>query len=170
MTASLARSMLTAVALSLAGLGALGAGLSCWQFFVMMEGVRPVVADVWRHSGLAGELLVRFFDALPSVLAGATVYHLLIAVLGIGLARRRAWARDGGMGLGLFWVASAAVAWAVARYALEDLARADPGRAGFARVAESLAAQVALVNVGVGAALLLLLIQPAVSAQFRSGS
>lgn len=161
--------MVTAVALSLALLGMLGALLAGWQLIVMIGGARPVVADVWRHSGVAGNLLVEIFDALPALLAGAFAFHVLIAVLGVGLFRRRSWARDGGLGLGLFWLVSALAGWALARYVLEDLARADQSRASFARVAESLATQAALINVGVGAALLLLLIQPSVRAQFRTG-
>jgi hypothetical protein len=57
----------------------------------------------------------------------------------------------------------------VVRYALADLARGYPGQAHFAAVAGSLALEVALVNVALAAALVLLLIQPAVRVQFSAG-
>ena len=61
------------------------------------------------------------------------------------------------------------LALGVARYALADLTRGYPEHAHFAAVAGSLALEVALVNVALAAALVLLLIQPAVRAQFSAG-
>ena len=167
---ALAVTMLTAVARSLAALGTLGAGLAAWQLLGWLTaGSAPLVADAWRDAGLTGELMVGFFGWLPLVLGAAIVFHTVVAWLGIGLFWRRPWARRATLAFSFGWAGVAALTFAVARYALEDLARGYPDRAHFARVAESLAAEVALVNVGLAAALVLLLIQPAVRAQFRSG-
>ena len=163
--------MLTAVGVCLAGVGTLGALLGCWQLLGWMAtGRGPVVAEVWRHSGMTGDLFVAFIAWLPAVLALGVFYHLLVAALGVGLVWRRSWARRGGLGLAALWVAAAIVAWLVVRTALEDLARHDPQRAAFARVAESLATQVSVLSIVIGVGLATLLLQPAVRAQFRSGS
>jgi hypothetical protein len=92
-----------------------------------------------------------------------------VAWLGIGLFWRRPSARRAALVFAVVWAGLAALAFAVVRYALEDLARGYPEHAHFARVAESLATEVALVNVALAAALMLLLIQPAVRAQFSAG-
>jgi hypothetical protein len=170
MPPALAVTMLTGVALGLAGLGALGACLAAWQLLGWLAlGALPPVADTWRHAGVTGALIVAFFDWLPLVLGAAIAFHTLVAWLGVGLYWRRAWARRGTLLFAGCWAAVAALAWAVVRYALEDLARGYPDRAAFARAAEALADQLALVNVALAAGLLLLLIQPAVRAQFSAG-
>lgn len=167
---ALAVAMLTAVALSLAALGTLGAVLAAWQLLGWVAaGSVPLVADSWRDAGLAGELMVAFFGWLPAVLGAAIVFHTLVAWLGVGLLWRRPWARRAALGFAFVWAAVATLAFGVARYALEDLARGYPQHAHFAQVAESLAVEVALVNVALAAALVLLLIQPAVRAQFSAG-
>jgi hypothetical protein len=170
MPLALAVTMLTAVALSLAALGMLGAGLAAWQLLAWVAfGRAPLVADAWRDAGLTGELMVGFFAWMPLVLGAAIVFHSIVAWLGVGLLWRRPWARRATLGFAAVWAGLAALACGVARYALEDLARGYPERAQFARVAASLALEVALVNVALAAALVLLLIQPAVRAQFSAG-
>jgi hypothetical protein len=167
----LAATMLTAVGACLAGVGTLGALLGCWQLLGwLLTGGAPILADVWRHSGLTGDLFVAFFAWLPAILALGIVFHLLVAWLGIGLVRRRAWARRGGLLLAAVWVAGAAIVWLVVRRALEDLAAGYPDRAGFAHAAEFLAGEVAVLGAALGAGFALLLLQPAVRAQFRTGS
>jgi hypothetical protein len=167
---ALAVTMLTAVALSLAMLGTIGAGLASWQLLGWaVAGSLPVVADAWRDAGLTGELMVALFDWLPLVLGAAIVFHSAVAWLGVGLLWRRPWARRAALGFAIAWGAVAALAFAAARFALEDLARGYPERAHFAHVAQGLAAEVALVNLGLAAMLVLLLIQPAVRAQFSAG-
>lgn len=167
---ALAVTMLTAVAVSLAALGTLGAGLATWQLLGWAAaGSTPLVADAWRNAGLTGELMVGFIGWLPLVLGAAIVFHTIVAWLGVGLFWRRPWARRATLVFSFAWAGVAALAFAVTRYALEDLARGYPEHAHFARVAESLAAEVTLVNVALALALVLLLIQPAVRAQFSSG-
>jgi hypothetical protein len=168
---ALAAAMLTAIGLSLAGLGLVGATLAAWQLAGwLLGGGLPPVAGVWRHSGLTGELFVAFFAWLPELLAGAVLFHAFVAWLGLGLLWRRPWARRGGLWFACAWAATAALSWLVVRAALGDLARGYPDRAGFAAMAGILAGQVALLNVALGAALAWLLLQPAVRAQFRSGT
>ena len=162
--------MLTAVGVCFAGVGLLGALLGSWQLLGwMLSGGVPVVAEVWRHSGLTGDLFVAFFAWLPAVLALGVLYHAVVAALGIGLVARRGWARRGSLGLAALWVAAAVIAWLVVRTALEDLARGDPDRAVFAHSAEALASEVSLLSIVIGIGLAVLLLQPAVRAQFRSG-
>jgi hypothetical protein len=167
---ALAVTMLTAVAFSLATLGALGAGLAAWQLLAWLTaGGVPLVADAWRSAGLTGELMVGFIDWLPEVLAAAIVFHTIVAWLGVGLLWRRPWARRATLVFAWAWAGLAALVLGVARYALADLARGYPQHAHFAAVAGSLALEVALVNIALAAALVLLLIQPAVRAQFSAG-
>ncbi len=167
---ALAVTMVTAVALSLAALGTLGAGLAAWQLVGWVTaGSVPLVADAWRNAGLTGELMVGFIGWLPLVLGAAIVFHTIVAWLGVGLVWRRPWARRATLVFSFAWAALAALGFAVTRYALEDLARGYPEHAHFARVAESLATEVTLVNVALALAVVLLLIQPAVRAQFSAG-
>jgi hypothetical protein len=167
----IAIAMLNAVGLCLAGLGTLGALLAAWQLagWALLGGP-PGVAEVWRHSGLAGDLLVRFFDALPAVLTGAIVFHVFVACLGVGLYRRRRWAWPAGLGLAALWAATAVLSWRLIARALDDLARGFPDRALFAYAAERLATGVAAVSIGLGVVLAWLLLQPAVRVEFRTGS
>ncbi len=170
MTPALAVTMLTAVALSLATLGTLGAGLASWQLLGwVVAGSLPVVADAWRDAGLTGEIMVALFNWLPLVLGAAIVFHTGVAWLGVGLLWRRPWARRATLALAFTWAAVAALGFAIARFALADLARGYPERAHFAHVAQALAAQVTLVNLVLATLLVLLLIQPAVRAQFSAG-
>jgi hypothetical protein len=167
---ALAVTMVTAVALSLAALGTLGAGLAAWQLLAWaVFGSMPLVADAWRDAGVTGELMVAFFARLPLVLGAAIVFHTIVAWLGFGLLWRRPWARLATLVFAFAWAGLATLGFGLARYALEDLARGYPKQAHFAHVAETLATQVALVNVALAAALVLLLIQPAVRAQFSAG-
>ena len=170
MPAALAIIMLTAVALSLVGLGSLGACLAAWQLagFVLFGGAPPV-ADGWRHAGLTGELLVGLFAWLPALLVSAVVAQALIAWLGLGLLWRRPWARHGTVALAMLWATLAGCGWAMAHYALADLARGYPQHAAFAHAAAVIAGQVAFVNVGLATTLVVFLIQPAVRAQFTAG-
>jgi hypothetical protein len=168
---ALALTMLTAVAASLAALGTIGASLAAWQHAALAaSGAGPVVAASWRDAGLTGELMVAAFAHLPLVLGAAIVFHSLVAWLGVGLLWRRPWARRATLFFACAWAGVAAASWGLTHYVLADLARGYPERAHFASVAGALAAQVALVNLALAAALVLLLIQPAVRAQFRSGS
>jgi hypothetical protein len=167
---ALAVTMLTAVALSLTTLGMLGAGLAAWQLLAwLVAGSVPLVADAWRNAGLTGELMVGFIGWLPAVLGAAVIFHLIVAWLGVGLLWRRPWARRATVVFAFLWAGVAALSGAVARYALADLARGYPEHAHFAAVAGSLALELALVNVALAAALVLLLIQPAVRLQFSAG-
>ena len=167
---ALAVTMVTAVALSLTALGMLGAGLAAWQLLAWLAaGSLPLVADVWRNAGLTGELMVGFIGWLPAVLGAAIAFHLVVAWLGVGLLWRRPWARRATLGFAFAWGGLAVLSLGVVRYALADLARGYPEHAHFAAVAGSLALQVALVNVALAAALVLLLIQPAVRTQFSAG-
>jgi len=168
---ALAVTMLTAVAASLAALGTLGAGLAAWQLAVTLAaGGAPLVADAWRDAGLTGQLLAGFIGWLPLVLGAAIGFHALVAWLGVGLLWRRPWARRAALVFSFAWGGLAALGGGVVRYALADLARGYPQHAHFAAVASALAAEVALINIALAAALALLLIQPAVRAQFSAGS
>jgi hypothetical protein len=171
MPAALAVTLLTAVGLCLAGLGTLGVLLAGWQLlaWVVISSLPPV-ADVWRHAGLTGELIVAFFAWLPLILLVAIAFHGAVAWLGLGLLWRRSWARRPAIVFSALWIAVAAAAWLVVRYALDDLARGYPDHASFALAAQALATQVTILNVGLATALILLLIQPAVRAQFSAGS
>ena len=163
--------MLSTVGVSLAAGGALGTLLGGWQLLGWaLGGGVPVVAEVWRHCGLTGDFFVAFFARLPLVLGAGTLFHALVAWLGVGLVLRRSWARPGALALAALMVLLAALAWVTARTVLEDLARGFPERAPFAREAEFLATVVALLSIGIGIGLALLLAQPAVRAEFRSGS
>ncbi|MBS0393973.1 MAG: hypothetical protein JSR54_05060 [Proteobacteria bacterium] len=167
----LAATMLNAVALSLVALGLLGAGLAVWQLLGWtVFGSLPPLADAWRDAGLTGEILAVFFARLPLVLLGAFAFHAALAWLGWGLHRRRPWARGVALAFAFAWAGLAAAGYALAQHALADLARGHPQYLHFASVAASLAAEVALVNGALAAALVLLLIQRAVRAQFSAGS
>jgi hypothetical protein len=167
---ALAVTMLSAVGFSLAALGLLGAGLAAWQLFGwLLGGSMPLAADAWRNAGLTGELMVGFIGWLPAVLGAAIVFHSIVAWLGVGLLWRRPWARRATLAFAFAWGGLATLALGVARYALADLARGYPEHAHFAAVAGALALEVALLNVALAAALVLLLIQPAVRAQFSAG-
>jgi hypothetical protein len=171
MQGALATVMLNAVGLSLALLGMLGACLASWQLLgFAVGGAAPAVAEVWRHSGLMGELLVALFAWLPQVLGIAIAFHFALAWLGTGLLWRRRWAWTGGLVFASLWVCAALGGWAVAHYALTDLARGYPERAGFAHAVQPLAAEVAVVNALLGVALAALLLQRVVRQQFRIGS
>ena len=163
--------MVSAVGLCLAVGGVLGAVLGAWQLlgWILGGGV-PVVAEVWRHSGLTGEFFVAFFASLPFVLGAGIIFHVLLAWLGLGLMLRRPWARPGALGFAAFWIALAALAWLATHAALLDLAHGFPERAAFAQGAEMLATEAALLSIGIGVGLALLLLQPSVRAEFRSGS
>lgn len=160
--AALAPSMVTAVGLSLCALGAIGATLATWQLFAWFVTGGPIVANVWTHSGLTGDLFVAFFRWLPLWLALGVAFHLFVAWLGFSLYWRRTWARRGAIGFAFAWAALAVVGWAVAWYALDDLQRGYADRSAFAAAAKLLVAQVALINVGISAGLVLLMIQPSV--------
>ena len=170
MPAALALAMLNSVALGLAVLGTVGAGLAAWQLLAWaVAGSLPLVADAWRDAGLTGELMVALFDWLPLVLGAALVFHATVAWLGVGLLWRRAGARRTALVFAAGWAGLAVLGWLAARLALADLARGYPERAEFARAAATLAAEVTLLNVGLAVLLVLLLIQPAVRAQFSAG-
>jgi hypothetical protein len=165
----LALPMVSAVGLTLLGLGSVGAAfaamqLSAWLYF----GATPVLAPVWLQTGLAGRVYAWFFAALPALLAGGFLFHLFVASLGLGLYRRRPWARRAGLALAVLWAVSAIAGWAFAQHVLEDLARQSAALASFATGARWLAAQVALLSLAVAVALLVLLMQPAVRRAFRS--
>ena len=169
MHGALATTMVNAVGLALGILGVVGAALAGWQLLGWtVAGSMPVVADVWRHSGLTGDIIVAFFAWMPQLLAAAILWHLIVAWLGVSLVWRRPWAWSGGLAFAFLWAATAAGAWALAIVALEDLARGYPERAIFARAAELLAGSVALGNIAIGAALALLLLQRPVRAQFTA--
>ena len=167
---ALAVTMVTAVGLSLAILGSLGALLAAWQLCLWLgAGAIPAVADVWRHSGVAGAYLVRIFAWLPALLLAAIVLQAAVAALGWGLLRRRPGARVATIAATACGLAVAGGIRLCVHLALVELARDDPARAGFALAADSLATQVLLVMIAAAAALVLLLIQPAVRAQFSAG-
>jgi hypothetical protein len=160
--------IVTAVGLCLAALGILGATLATGQLIAwgLFRGV-PVVADVWTHSGLTGDLFVYFFEWLPLWLVLGAAFHAFVGLLGISLWRRRPWARTGAIAFAWAWGVVALLGWAVVWFALDDLQGGYPERAAFAQAVKGLAAQVALINVGLSAGLILLMIQPAVRAQFE---
>lgn len=164
----LALPMVSAVGLTLLGLGSVGAmfaatQLSAWLYF----GATPVLAPAWLQAGLAGQVYAWFFAALPAVLAAGLLLHACVALLGLGLYRRRPWARPAGLALAAVWALSAVAGWAFAQHVLEDLARQSAALAVFATGARWLATQVALLSLAVAAALLVLLMQPAVRRAFR---
>jgi hypothetical protein len=165
--AALAPTMVTAVGLCLCALGGIGATLATWQLFAWFVTGGPVVANVWQHSGLTGDLFVAFFRWLPLWLVLAVAFHAYVAWLGFGLFWRRAVARRHAIGFAFAWGGIAVLGWAGVWFALDDLQRGYPDRAVFAQTAKLLASQVALINVGVAAALVLLMIQPSVRAQFE---
>jgi hypothetical protein len=170
MPAALAVTLVSAIGLSLAALGSLGVLLASWQLLGWIAfGGLPPVADVWRHSGLTGELMVALFAWLPLVLLLAIAFHGAVAWLGAGLVWRRPWARRGAIVFAAVWIAATATAWLVVHHALLDLARGYAARAAFARAALVLANQVTLATIGLATALILLMIQPAVRAQFSAG-
>jgi hypothetical protein len=150
MHGALATTMVNAVGLALGFLGVVGAVLAGWQVvgFTIAGGV-PAVAEIWRHSGLTGDIIVTFFAWLPQLLAAAILWHLVVAALGAGLIGRRRWAWSGGLAFAVLWTACTAGAWLLSVVALEDLARGYPERASFAHAVEPLAAWVALGNVAV---------------------
>lgn len=164
---SLAPSMVTAVGGCLAGLGILGATFATWQLlaWALWRGA-PVLSDVWSHYGLTGGLFAVLFDWLPVWLLLAIAFHAFVARLGFGLFRRERWARRGAIGFAWAWAALAALGWAAVWYALDDLQRGYPDRAQFAGVAKLVLMQVSLLNLGLSAALVLLMIQPSVRARF----
>jgi hypothetical protein len=158
--------MVTAVGVCLCALGAIGATLAGWQLFAWLLTGGPVVASVWQHSGLTGDLFVAFFRWLPLWLVLGAAFHAYVAWLGFGLFWRRPAARRRGIAFAFAWAAIALLGWAGTWYALDDLQRGYADRAAFAAGVKLLVAQVALLNVGIAAALVLLLIQPSVRAQF----
>jgi hypothetical protein len=164
----LALPMVSAVGLTLLGLGSVGAAfaamqLSAWLYF----GAMPVLAPVWLQAGLAGQVYAWFFASLPALLAGGLLFHVFVALLGLALYRRRPWARPAGLALAVVWALSAVAGWAFAQHVLEDLARQSAALASFATGARWLATQVALLSLAVAVALLVLLMQPAVRRAFR---
>ncbi len=163
----IAVTMLTAVALSLTAFGTLGACLAGWQLglWALFGGV-PFVADVWRHTGLAGSLLVDAFEHLPRLLAIAVGLHTAVAWLGLGLLLRRRWAWTAAIAFGALWMLAAVGGGLFVRYLLNDLAAGYPEHAGFAAAAMTLAVEVACLNALLGAALIVLIVQPSVRVQF----
>jgi hypothetical protein len=158
--------MVTAVGVSLCALGAIGATLAGWQLIAWLLTGGPVVATVWQDSGLTGELFVAFFRWLPLWLLLGLAFHAYMSWLGFGLFWRRPVARRRGIVFAFGWAMLALLGWAGAWFALDDLQRGYADRAVFAAGVKPLVAQVALLNVGIAAALVLLLIQPSVRAQF----
>jgi hypothetical protein len=167
---ALAVTMVTAVGLSLLVLGSLGALLAIWQLVAwQVAGTAPTVAEVWHHSGRAGHYLVLIFARLPMVLLGAIALQAGVAALGWGLLRRRPGARRAAIGATALGLAAAVVLRLLVHGAMLELAHDDARRAAFALAVDALATQVLLVMVAVAAALVLLMIQPAVRAQFSAG-
>ena len=167
---ALALTLVTTVGLAFAVLGTVGAGLAGWQLTGwLLLGNVPQVADAWRHAGLTGQLFVALFDWLPLVLALAIAFHAFVAWLGVGLLWRRPGARRTALAFACGWAGLAVLGWLAARLALADLARGYPERAAFAHAAGALATEVTLLNVGLAVLLVLLLVQPAVRAQFSAG-
>lgn len=164
---ALAPTMVTAVGLCLGALGLIGATLAGWQLLAYLLTGGPVVAGVWRQYGLTGALFGAFFRWLPLWLALGVAFHALVGWLGFGLFWRRPWARRRAIGFAFAWGAIALLAWAGLWVALDDLQRGYADRAAFAVAVKSLTAQIALLNVGLSAALILLMIQPSVRAQFE---
>jgi hypothetical protein len=170
MSFALAVTMVTAVGLSLLILGSLGALLAAWQLGAwLVAGSVPAVADIWRHSGVAGDYLVWIFERMPLVLLAAIVLQAAIAALGWGLLRRWPGARIATIAATALGLALATGLRVLVHDALVALARDYADRASFAAAVDGLATQVLLVMVAVAAALMLLLVQPAVRAQFNAG-
>ncbi len=168
---ALAVTMVTAVALSLIILGTLGAVLAAWQLCAWLAaGGVPAVAEIWRHSGVTGDLMVSMFEYLPGVLMAAILLQGAATWVGLGLLWRRPGARRAAIALAALGGSAAIAARALTHYALLDLARGFPDRAAFALAADWLALQATLVALAVAAAMILLLVQPAVRRQFSSGS
>lgn len=165
--ASLAPSIVSAVGACLAVLGILGATFATWQLlaWALWRGA-PVLSDVWSHYGLTGGLFAAFFNWLPLWLLLGVAFHAFVARLGYALFRRERWARRGAITFAWGWAALAVLGWAAVWYALDDLQRGYPDRAAFAGVAKVVLMQVTLLNLGLSAALILLMIQPSVRAQF----
>jgi hypothetical protein len=163
----LAPTMVTAVGLCLGTLGLIGATLAGWQLLAYFLTGGPVVASVWAEYGLTGELFATFFRWLPLWLALGIAFHAFVGWLGFGLFWRRPWARRRAIAFAFAWGAAALLGWAGLWFALDDLQRGYPDRAAFAAAVKPLTAQVALLNVGLAAALVLLMIQPSVRAQFE---
>lgn len=166
---SLAPSMVSAVGACLAVLGFLGVAFATWQLlaWALWRGA-PVLSEVWSHYGLTGGLFATFFDWLPLWLLLAIAFHAVVAKLGLGLYWRRSWARRGAIRFAWAWAALAVLGWAAVWYALDDLQRGYPDRAAFAGVAKMVLMQVSLLNLGLSATLILLMIQPSVRAQFEA--
>lgn len=165
--AALAPTMVTAVGLCLGVLGVVGATLGSWQLVAWFLTGGPVVASIWQRYGLTGELFGAFFRWLPLWLALGIAFHVFVGWLGFGLSWRRPWARRRTIVFAFAWGAIALLGWAGLWFALDDLQRGYPDRSAFAVAAKALAAQIALLNVGLAAGLVLLLIQPSVRAQFE---
>lgn len=166
---ALAVTMVTAVGLSLLLLGSLGALLAAWQLGVwFVAGSIPAVADIWRHSGVAGDYLVWIFLRMPALLLAAVVLQAAVAALGWGLVRRWRGARGVTIIATALGLALAIVLRVLLHDALVALARGYADRASFAMAVDALATQVLLVMFAVAAALVLLLIQPAVRVQFSA--
>jgi hypothetical protein len=163
---ALAPTMVTAVGFCLGALGLLGATLAGWQLLAYLLTGGPVVASVWQQYGLTGKLFGTLFRWLPLWLVLAVAFHAFVGWLGFGLFWRRPWARGRTIAFAFAWGALALLGWAGLWFVLDDLQRGYPDRAAFAVAVKSLTAQVALLNVGVASALVLLLIQPSVRAQF----
>lgn len=159
--------MVTALGFSLGALGLIGATLASWQLLAYLVTGGPVVASVWQQYGLTGALFGTFFRWLPLWLGLGVAFHLYVGWLGFGLFWRRPWARRRAIGFAFAWGALALLGWAGLWVALDDLERGYADRAEFAAAVKLLTAQVALLNVGLSAALVLLMIQPSVRAQFE---
>jgi hypothetical protein len=164
---ALAPAMVTAVGFCLGALGLIGATLAGWQLLAYLLTGGPVVATIWQQYGLTGELFGAFFRWLPLWLALAVAFHAFVAWLGFGLFWRRPWARRRAIVFAFVWGAIALLGWAGLWFALDDLQRGYPDRAAFAAAVKPLTAQVALLNVGLSAVLILLMIQPTVRTQFE---
>jgi hypothetical protein len=164
---ALAPTMVTAVGFCLGALGLIGATLASWQLLAYFVTGGPVVASVWERYGLTGALFGTFFRWLPLWLALGVAFHAFVGWLGFGLFWRRPWARRRTIGFAFAWGAIALLGWAGLWIALDDLQRGYADRAAFAVAVKTLTAQVALLNVGLAAALILLMIQPSVRAQFE---
>ena len=164
---ALAPTMVTAVGFCLGALGAIGATLASWQLLAYLLTGGPVIAGVWRQYGLTGALFGAFFRWLPLWLVLGAAFHACLGWLGFGLFSRRPAARRRTIAFAFAWGALALLGWAGFWYALDDLQRGYPDRAAFASAVKALTAQIALLNVGLAAALILLLIQPSVRAQFE---
>lgn len=163
--------MLSAVGMCLAVVGSIGAALAGWQLAEWtLGGAWPTAAQIWHEKGLTGRLFIDFIAWLPQLLTAGIAFHLFVAAVGAGLLWRRLWAWRGALALAVFWIVSAAVAWFIIRTALDDLASGYPMQAAFARTSEVLASEVTLLSIALGAGLLLLLVHPAVRAQFSADS